>query len=195
MSSDNLHRQTEDTLRQLVRSGAIEAPPSAPLAAALSGRQTAGTLPDTLKGRLLRTVRDAGVDRRISATRGPVAPGRSVSEHLRLVRTDANLSLEELAGRLSVTAQQLRDAERSATALLAWPDASVADLLELLDTPIHIIAAAVRRPGPLFGPPQRIEHRLAASVSGESARVSAPLFAETARILRERGRDDLLADG
>jgi transcriptional regulator with XRE-family HTH domain len=195
MSTNNRYDETEDALRQLVRSGAVELPPTPRVAERLAARAPVGSLPDTVRGRLLRTIRGAGVDRRIAEVRAPTPAGRSFSEHLRSVRADAKLSLEELADRLSVPAQHLRDAERSASALLSWPAPAVAELLQLLDLPLHIATASVRRAEPLFGSPNRVPYRAAASLPEDHTSFPAPIFAETARILRERGRDDLLVAG
>ncbi|HEY0151792.1 MAG TPA: hypothetical protein VGB92_07340 [Longimicrobium sp.] len=195
MSPNNRHDEIENALRQLLRSGLAELPPTPRVAERLVAREPVGSLPDTVRGRLLRTVRGAGVDRRIADVRTPAPAGRSFSEHLRAVRADAKLSVEELANRLSIPVHHLREAERSASALLSWPASAIADLLQLLDLPLHRATASVRAAEPLFGSPTRVAHRAAASLADDRTTVPAPIFSETARILRERGRDDLLVAG
>jgi hypothetical protein len=78
--------------------------------------------------------------------------------------------------------------------VLDWPAESLADILELLDIPLEVVRSSVRRPRQR-GRAEPSLYQAAASLAADGPPFSHPTLADTARILRERGREHLLVPG
>lgn len=154
----------------------------------------ARTVPDLLRRRLLGTVRAASAERRLrEAARVPAV---DVAAGLRSARLSAKLSEDEVAARLSLTPDQVRMAEQSTASMLSWPASSIADLLDLLDVPLAVLAASAHPSAKLSREEPRSSGRQrAASVAPSAGPLFPPTLSEAARILCERGREDLLSVG
>lgn len=182
---------TARSLRAAIQAGSAGLVPTEHIAKVLQARDSEQALPDLAHEQAVRVVRNAAVDRRLIEARTEIRTARGFSAAVRTARTAAGLSAEELARRLSVGVGLLRDAEASAQAVLAWPAESLADVLDVLDIPLHVVRSSVRRPRPR-GRPEPTLYQAAASLADEGPSVSHPTLADTARILRERGRGHLL---
>ena len=182
---------TAQALRDAVRAGSARLEPTEGIARVLQARAPQDVMSDVVREQAVRTIRNAAVDGRLEAVRAdlPIAGGFSAA--LRSARTSAGLSTEELAGRLSISVSLVRDAEASARTVLGWPAESLADVLEILDIPLHVVRSSVRRPRPR-GRSEPTLYQAAASLAADGPPFSHPTLADTARILRERGRGHLL---
>jgi ribosome-binding protein aMBF1 (putative translation factor) len=182
---------TAQALREAVRAGSARLEPTGRIARVLLARAPQDVLSDVARDQAVRTARNAAVDGRLQVVREDLPVARGFSAALRNARTAAGLSAVELADRLSIDVVLLRDAEASARAALDWPAESLADVLEILDIPLHVVRSSVRRPR-TRGRSEPTLYQAAASLAADGPPFSHPTLADTARILRERGRGHLL---
>lgn len=193
-NQDREDKATAQALQAALRAGSTRLEPTARISQVLQARPAQEMMSDVAREQAVRAAKSAAVDRQLQAARVnlPIASGFSVA--LRSARTAASISDEELASRLSIGVGLLRDTEVSARAVLEWPAESLADVLEILDIPLHVVRSSLRRPRPRGGPNTN-PFQAAASLAADQPPFSHPTLADTARILRERGRGHLLVLG
>jgi transcriptional regulator with XRE-family HTH domain len=181
-------------LRQELRAG-MELPISDVLGETLLQRDRGPGVSELQRNRLLHTIRMADVDRRLANAAREVAMSKSdFGSYLRAVRLAARMSYEELASRFLISPDRLRSTEKSARAVLGWTASALAEVLYVLNIPLHNITELVRRaPDDVFGVHKDHPRLASASIASQTEPLTSSLLEETKRILRDRGRSDLLA--
>jgi ribosome-binding protein aMBF1 (putative translation factor) len=181
----------ERTLRAAIKTGSARLGPTERIAAVLESRSVHQPLPNLVREQTVRAIRNAAVDRRLERVRGDLQLGSGFSTAVRTARMKAGFSREELADRLSLDVGMLQEAEATTQAVLAWPAESLADVLEVLDIPLHVVRSSLRRTRSR-GQTEPAIYEAAASLGDDDSPLSHPTLSHAARILRERGREHLL---